>query len=377
MKVAINITREPSAGITTTNLSLLDSLHQSDTSFVGIELNALRTFKSPVVYRHLSPDWFSHSIVTLCDYPIHKIVKRSSDLKEVQKRFQPIIDLIREILRKEKPDVLVVNGTYYMPWLLTVAAEKEKIPIVLWYAGVLTREVEHMTPKFRRIFNEMEKSIVKRAVRIVFPSKICQEMVCEQVTCPTAVKCGTVIPNPISPIYTRAKISEQSVERRIAFVGRYTPIKNIAEFCAIHKELLKQGWKHEATIVSDISKKELKKIPSTIKVVPSMSAEELKIFYSTQGLVISPSHFETFGNVPIECACLGIPVLVNRMMGCSDVLIDAGLEKMVIDFCDRSTVIKRIIELCGQHILPRQLNNLRKRVDTKYVANKILSAIRG
>lgn len=371
MKVALNITREPLAGITSTNLSLLNYLHESDTVFTGIELNSYRTFQSSVIYRHLSPEWFNHYIMSICDFNLYRIIKKSRTLADVQKHYAPIIKTVRLILKQEKPDLFLINGAYFIPWILSIAAQQEGIPIVLWYAGVLAKEVEGMTPKFRRIFLQMEKSIVRRANRIIFPSHICQETVYKEVFASKSVKNGVIIPNPIAPVFTRTHKIEESVERRIAFIGRYTGIKNIQEFCLLHKRLLKMGWKHEATIVSDIRKKELKHIPATIKIISSMSSSDISTFYSSQGLIISPSHFETFGNVPIEAACLGIPALVSKNMGCAEVLIESGLEQMVVDFNDTDLVIKRVMQLCGQQILPRQLNNLRKRVDTKYVAHRI------
>lgn len=375
MKVALNITREPLAGITSTTISLLDCLHGSDISFAGIELNARRAFKAPIVYRHLSPDWFSHHVLSMCDFSIQRIVKRSTTLKEVEKRFGVIIEHIRNVIRAESPEVVLIQGTYFVPWLISIAAKKEGVPIVLWYAGVLTKEVEHMTPHFRKIFRAMEKSIITRADSVIFPSNICKEAVLNEVSDTRSVKRGVVIPNPIAPIFTRTTKIELPVQNRIAFIGRHAPIKNVKEFCALHKKLLRSGWEHTATIVSDIPKKELSKIPKTIRVIPGMSSDELMTFYSTQGLIVSPSHFETFGNVPIEAACVGVPVLVNTTMGCAEVLKAAGLERMVIDYTDCDAVVQRARELCGQHILPRQINNLKKRVDTKYVANEIVSVI--
>ncbi len=376
MKIAINITREPLAGITNTNLSLLDHLHGSDISFTGIELNAFRKFKSPIVYRHLSPAWFNHHIISICDFQLNKIVKRSKTLPDFKKQFRPIINNVRDILRNEKPDVVLLNGTYYIPWIISVAAHEEGIPIVLWYAGVLTKEVAYMTPHFQKIFRSLERSIIASANRIIFPSKVCKDAVCSEVACPETVKKGVVIPNPIAPLFTRSPIIEQSVQNRIAFIGRYSPVKNGDGFFDLHKKLLKNGWKHAATMVTEFGKQKPKKLPATMEALPSMSAEELKTFYATQGLIISPSHFETFGNVPIEAVCIGIPVLVNSTMGCSEVLIDAGLENMVVDFNDSEEVMRRTRQLCGQHILPRQVNNIRKTVDTKYVAQKILAVLK-
>ncbi len=374
--MAINITREPLAGITNTNLSLLDHLHGSDISFTGIELNAFRTFKSAIVYRHLSSKWFSHHIISICDFQLNKIVKRSKTLLDFKKQLRPIINNVRTILRNEKPDIVLLNGTYYIPWIISVAAREENIPIVLWYAGVLTKEVEHMTPHFQKIFRSMEQSIITHADRIIFPSKVCKTTVCTEVGCPETVRKGVVIPNPIAPLFTRSPLIEQSVQNKIAFVGRYSPVKNGDEFFSLHKKLLKSGWKHKATMVSDFGKRKPRKIPATMEILPSMSAHELKTFYSTQGLIVSPSRFETFGNVPIEAACIGIPVLVNETMGCSEVLIDAGLERMVVNFNDTQEVLLRIRELCGQHILPRQINNIRKTVDTRYVAQKIVAVLK-
>lgn len=374
MKLAINITREPLAGVTTTNLSLLNHLHGTNTQVVGIELNSFRTFFSPIVYRHLSPEWFKHQIISTCDYSLMHIVKRAKTLKEVEIAFKDIIDIIRGIFRTERPDTVVVNGTYFMPWLIAIAARKEKIPVVLWYAGILTKETEGMTTHFRTIFTEMERSIIKSACKIIFPSNICKETVFDQVLKSSKVRSGLVVPNPISPIYTRAAV-ESPVDRRIAFVGRCTAIKNLEAFCLLHKKLLAKGWKHQATIVSNIPQSFLKKIPKTIRIISSMQPDELKTFYTSQGLIISPSHFETFGNVPVEAACLGIPVLVNETMGCAEVFRDAGLEGMVVNFQDIERVVSRVQELCGQHILPKQINNLRKAVDTQYIANTIVSAI--
>ncbi|MBP6948731.1 MAG: glycosyltransferase [Candidatus Pacebacteria bacterium] len=101
----------------------------------------------------------------------------------------------------------------------------------------------------------------------------------------------------------------------------------------------------------------------------------IKRFYLSQGLIISPSHFETFGNVPMEAVCLGIPVLVSETMGCSEILNKVGLSNMVISFKDIPLVTERIKELCGQSILPKQINALRKLLDPELVNEQIKSIL--
>lgn len=368
MRIAINITREIVSGITSANISLLNHLSGNNHEFVGIELNIHPYMKGPVIFRSFSPETFDHHIINIHDKSIGKIIKKSKELKNIGDAYKDTIQYIRKILKETKPDCVLLNGTYSLPWLIAIAAHKENVPIVLWYAGVLTREVVHYPPKIRKIFEAMERSIIKLADKIIFPSRICRDVV-EAEVAKTKLKNAHVIPNPLNPIFTEPSAIEQSIERRIAAVGRYTPVKNFDEFFAIHKQLKNDKWYHTASFVTKIGK--IKSLPKDINLLPPMTPQGLKRFYLTQGLLICPSHFETFGYAPMEAACLGIPVLVNKTMGCADILKQVGLENMVIDFTDRKAAIERIKKLCGQYILPKQLNALRKILDYRFVGDEI------
>lgn len=183
-----------------------------------------------------------------------------------------------------------------------------------------------------------------------------------------------VIPNPVASIFTDPSAVDASIERRIAAVGRYSRIKNFNKFFELHLELQKRKWRHTASFVTNPNV-DLKTMPKTIEVLPSMSAEGLKKFYLSQGLIVCPSTFETFGNVPMEAACLGIPVLVSDTMGCAEVLKKVGLANMVISFDDIGKVADRVQELCGQSILPKQLNALKRILDNNFVSEEIRAVL--
>lgn len=157
-------------------------------------------------------------------------------------------------------------------------------------------------------------------------------------------------------------------------MGRWDKIKNFRSFFDIHKVLKKQGWLHEATFVTGDSK--IKGMPKTINRLSPMTHDELIKFYSSQGLIISPSLFETFGNVPMEAVCMGVPVLVSDNMGCAEILKTAGLGNMVMSFEDPKKVAERVKMLCGQQILPRQINNLRKILNPQVINAEIVSILR-
>lgn len=257
---------------------------------------------------------------------------------------------------------------------MSIAAQREKIPIVLWYSGVLSKETSHYSKKIRNIFQVMEKALIARASRIVFPSKLCRDLV-ELTVTKKKIKKGSIIPNPIANIFTDPCAVEYSNERKIAAVGRYSKIKNFDKFFELHRRLLERGWSHIASFVTNPESDFKGKLPKTIEVLPPKNWEELRKFYLSQGLIVCPSEFETFGNVPMEAACLGIPVLVSDTMGCAEILKKVGLGNMVIPFEDIEKVADRVQELCGQTIMPQQLNALKRVLDYRSVSESIRAVL--
>jgi glycosyltransferase involved in cell wall biosynthesis len=373
MRIAINLAREYVGGITSSNINLMNYLYGQDYEFIGVELTSRIYMKGPVMFRSFAPEVFDHHIVNIHHLPIMEVLEKSSNLKQVETAYREAINIVRGILRETNPDVVLLSGTYYLPWIISVAAEAEKIPVVLWYSGVLARETVSQPEPIKSIFKDMEKSIVQRASRVIFPSDICKDVVEKEVTKKKIAK-SFVIPNPISSIFTEPCATESSMDRRIAAVGRYSRIKNFDRFFELHKTLLKRKWSHTASFVTNTDFK-IKKLPKTLDLLPPMTPEGLKKYYLTQGLVICPSSFETFGNVPMEAACLGIPVLVSETMGCAEILKQVGLGNMVISFDDINQVADRAQQLCGQYIMPKQLNMLKRLLDHRFIGEEIRAVL--
>jgi len=371
MIIATNVTREYLGGITRSNLSFIGNLDKIQDKIIGIELNIERYMEGPKIFQHLSPDLFNHHIISIYDISLKKAIKSAKNLKSIENKYRPIINIIKKVFKKTKPDILFLNGTYYLPWLISIAAYELKIPIVLRYAGVYTKETEHFKPKARKIFNEIEKSFKKRVNYFIFPSRLCKEVV-ENEVFKKEIERYSVIPNSVN--VTEKDFVAKSAERRIAAVGRWDKIKNFDVFFKIHKTLNKEGWIHDASFIT--SNKKIKNFPKTINRFTEMTHDELLKFYSSQGLIISPSLFETFGNVPVEAVCMGIPVLVSDNMGCAEILKTAGLENMTISFKDIGKVIERVKSLCGQQVLPKQINNLRKILNPQVINAEIISILR-
>jgi glycosyltransferase involved in cell wall biosynthesis len=373
MRIATNVTRDYIGGITRSNVVFMDSLQGKGKGIVGIELNSKRFIQGPTMFKHFSSDWFQHNIINIHDLPIKNLIKKSKNLKDLENEYRPIIKIIKDILLKEKPNIVFLNGTYYIPWLISIAAYELKIPIVLRYAGVYTKETENTKPKERKIFNQIEKSFQKRVNFFIFPSKICKKVV-EQEVYKKDIKNSTVIPNAFD-VNFESKNVKKNKKVKIAAVGRWDGIKNFKKFFEIHKSLNKQKWDHEAYFVTGDS--HIKEIPKTIKRLNAMKQADLLKFYASKDLVISPSTFETFGNVPIEAIMTGTPVLVSDTMGCSEILKKVKLNKMVISFNDdEENILEKIKLLSLERIDENKIKEIKNVLDPKKINKKIKDILR-
>lgn len=366
MKIFTNVTREYQGGITTTNNSLLSYLVNSKVEIIGLEFDTVRCRKGPIVIPELDQYLFEHHYLTLYNLPLEKIIKNAKSINDIKKYYRPVILEIKKLMQATNPDIVLINGTSYFPWLISLAATECSIPIVLRYHGVSTKETSHLSPRVSKLFSAMEKSFFRRVKTFIFPSNLCRDVVEKEIYQQKVAK-AHIIYNPVQIPKPRKR---KSVGRKIAAVSRDSWVKNLDAFFKLHEILNEQSWRHETTLISEL--KDPKRLPKTIKFREPLRYDKLCQFYASQDLIIVPSHFETFGNVPMEAICMGTPVLVNKNMGCAEVLISAGFKSMIAGFSDLDEVALKVKELCGQKILLKKLNHIRQSLNPESINKRIL-----
>lgn len=373
MRIATNVSRAKLGGITSTNLAFFQNVDKSKHQVVGIEVMAVRRYKAPTIFNHLPEGFFTHWVVSGFDLKA-AMTKKAKTLGDAKKIWAPALRGIKRALRAENVDIVLVNGTYTYPWLLAEAARQLKIPIVLRYAGVFSKEAEAVgvPPRLHKLFASMERAVANMADAYIFPSEVCQRVVEKEVLKKPA-KNAHVIPNTIRVLpHKPAKIS--TAEHTIAAIGRWDPIKNFPAFFELHKRLLKEGWDHQAYLITAAT---AKKVPKSIMRIPSMSYDKLWHFYKQVGLVVVPSHFETFNNVAAEAVLAGTPVLVSEQVGFSTFLKKAGLKNMVIkDFSDMDAVAERVKTLSGSRIPAANMKRIEKILDPKVIHQNVLGVLK-
>lgn len=305
---------------------------------------------------------------------IKKVMDEAKTLDQVEKKYENIIQGYQKAIQKEKPDIILINGTYFMPWCLLIASERECIPAVIHYHGVLTKEVQDWKKRQRKIFLEMEKCFDKKNLFYIFPSKITKTIVEKEVFC-HKIKKYSILPNPVPKHFFDGK--NKIEKKNIGIVSRWSEIKNVKFWNKLAKYNYSNGNKFVLNIITDLNvkNKKYKKLSSFVKFHKPKSNEKLASFYKDMGVIISPSHFETYGNVAKEALASGTPAIVNPNMGVSETFKSLGLNDWVINFDSTKSVYNKIESVIGETVSQETKDEMKKLYMPPKIFNEIVSIL--
>jgi phosphatidylinositol alpha 1,6-mannosyltransferase len=109
----------------------------------------------------------------------------------------------------------------------------------------------------------------------------------------------------------------------IMWCGRLVPEKRPDIFCKVVRKLHERGIPFKALVVGQGPvEEEVKNLPNTV-FAGWMSGDELSTAYASSDVFLFPSAVETFGNVTLEAAASGLPLVVES--GCSGHLVNHGV----------------------------------------------------
>lgn len=121
----------------------------------------------------------------------------------------------------------------------------------------------------------------------------------------------------------------------ILWVGRLVPEKRPDIFGSVIRRLHDRGFKFHALVVgAGPCEKDVFELPNTT-FLGWMDTDQLAVVYASSDIFLFPSAVETFGNVTLEAAASGLPVVVEA--GCSGHLVNVGQNGFKVDSGDEDS----------------------------------------
>lgn len=352
MKILTNIQTSQLGGIGQTLHNLITSLEEKNpekVEIIGVEVSSELNCSGNSINYQKTPD----SILKMISIGIKSpyfgdVIKTVKNVDEIRNTYSELIETYIKIIKKENPSLILINGTYFVPWCLFQAGTQLGIPMVLHYHGILTKETAHYELSLQKIIKEMEQTFDNDKLLYIFPSELAKTTVENEVFGHKICR-SAVIPNSIPNHFFDIKTIGS--RKNIAFVGRWSAIKNPGFVGKISRYDNKKNDDHNFNIVSD--QKNTKGgtgIFSNINYFDPMNSFDLAQFYGTMGMVLSPSTFETYGNVAQESLASGIPALVGPNMGIAETFRQLGLSRYIVDFKSTKDVYNKINNFSGEPI---------------------------
>ncbi len=278
-----------------------------------------------------------------------------------------IIDQVKKAILATKPDAYYVNGFSALTFLLMQAAHELDIPSIATHHGIwlkeymaLRRDLIKTSIKWRK---ELEKDIVRYATKNIFLSNLSlREFERHLIKVPKNQLEFVRIPyNPIFANKKKPAKNKNGKKLNILMVGRWDAVKNHGAYLELAKEAQRQKlpwtffsvcnifpYSHYDNIKEDYLK--------YIKVIPAMSAAELKKMYAKADIVIIPSHFDVYPGVVTESILQNRPMLISKNVGWVDEFKLHGVEHWIDSFSNpRKTLLK--IKQTAKENVPASLYN--------------------
>lgn len=129
----------------------------------------------------------------------------------------------------------------------------------------------------------------------------------------------------------------------VLWVGRLVPEKRPDIFVNVVRRLHSRGHKFHALVVgAGPCEPEIKTLPNTT-FAGWMNADQLSTVYASSDVFLFPSAVETFGNVTLEAAASGLPVVVEA--GCSGHLVHDGENGFTVPADDEDAFFEATLAL--------------------------------
>ncbi len=374
MKILTNTQSVQIGGITQYLASFRQFLEKNkqNVHLVGIDIIRKYTPDEKLLYKRQTDGQVTIITQEVSIRRIQEVLPNIKSVRGIEDEYQNIIDIFKKIIKAEKPDLIVINGTYFIPWCLYLAAKSFSIPIILHYHGIITKETETWDCHSRLLMKQMEQTFDNSRLYFIFPSNLAKEVV-ENEVFGHQIHQSAVLPNPIPAHFFDVNIIGGT--RNVGIVARWTDIKNtdfIKKFAELNQKNHNFFKINMVTDIDQIPNKD-RGISKMINLHSQMSVYKLGKFYGMMGTIVCPSTFETYGNVPQEAIATRTPALIGSNMGIAEVFRQLGLGYLITDFTSTEDAFEKVKEVAKLGINNKVRKIFKKTLSPDFVYPQLLN----
>lgn len=243
----------------------------------------------------------------------------------------PLNYTIRKELEKEKPDILIIGGSWATPTNFLIDLKKYRV--IFWHESNLLG-IERVKGMKARIWGYFREKFYRKITNYMIPGINAKEAVIEWRGTDEDEKINFInFPNTIEELEFKKKetINYSKKKKIFLIVARLTKVKGIVEFIRIAKDIIKKEnieilIAGEGELRSDIEKwiKD-NKLENKIKLIGYINSKNLKEYYEKADIFILPSLYDPSPLATIEALYYDLPILISDKIGnCPEVLNNNG-----------------------------------------------------
>ncbi len=258
-------------------------------------------------------------------------ITQASELKDPAKILKKPINLLIDLIKDKKPDVVFLNGFGIINWMLLKAAEKTNTPTVIQHAGIWTKELnihKAIYSKYgRKIMEIMEQDSTRLTAGEVFLNEWSRDYYYKNVA-KRDDKNTYIIPLPFN-FNDFKELSSNKTDSRFYFdlkkfhigvIARWDNIKNHKLILSLAKESKKLNLPWQIHVITDIPnlpkyQKVKNEYEKFIDVVAPLDRSGVSDFCNSVDLLIQPSLFDVSPTVVLEATASKTPIAISENVG--------------------------------------------------------------
>lgn len=325
-------------------------------------------------------NWWSFSIPQ--EYFVSTLTKSRKKV-DAEYVLKDVISLYENILKKEKPDIVLLNGFHSIVWCLFKAAKNLSIPVVMQHAGISKFEFDNYAKYYSKrgleAMKEMEVDASLNSNVNIFLNETSKNIFLENVV-KTPDESNVIISLPLIINIEKQKIKREIKKDdivKIGLVARWDIIKNHNAYMLLAEKAAeyKLPWKFYAVTKIPQTKIKInfkKKYKKYIEIIPPMLKDELNDFYREMDIMILPSHFETASFVVIEASLVGTSTVISEGVGHSGIFKKFGADEFIVDFSNTEKALKEVQKLIKKSYPNKLMDEFKKIHNPKKVIQEYL-----